>query len=78
MSLDAIKARLLTAEADPTMKTVGRYSPSATQWPGNIMPFSEIHLAYLAKNKGVNPAQYLSNLELMIKIRQYIGNTNPL
>ncbi len=70
MSIDTIKARLLTAEADPTMKTVGRYSPSATQWPGNIMPFSEIHLAYLSKNKSVNPAQYLSNLELMIKIRE--------
>ena len=70
MSIDTIKARLLTAEADPTMKTVGRYSPAATQWPGNIMPFTEIHLAYLSKNKSVNPAQYLSNLELMIKIRE--------
>lgn len=70
MSLDAIKARLLAAEADTTMKTVGRYSPAATKWPGNIMPFSEIHLAYLAKNKSVNPAHYLSNLELMIKIRE--------
>ena len=70
MSLDAIKARLLTAEADPTMKTVGRYSPAATQWPGSNMPFTEIHLAYLSKNKSVNPAQYLSNLELMIKIRE--------
>ncbi len=69
ISLDTVKARLLAAEADPTMKTVGRYSPSAAQWPGSIMPFSEIHLAYLTKNKGVNPAQYLSNLELMIKIR---------
>ena len=78
LSLDAIKTRLLASESDPTMKTVGRYSPAATQWPGSIMPFSEIHLAYLTKNKGVNPAQYLSNLELMIKIRQYIGNTNPL
>ena len=70
LSLDVVKTRLLAAEADPTMKTVGRYSPSATMWPGNIMPFSEIHIAYLTKNKAVNPAQYLSNLELMIKIRE--------
>ncbi len=70
MSLDVVKARLLAAEADPTMHTVGRYSPTATAWPGNILPFSEIHLAYLTKNKNVNPAQYLSNLELMIKIRE--------
>lgn len=68
MTLDEIKAKLLTVEADPTMKTVGRYSPTATG-PDHIIPFSEIHLAYLSKNKAVNPAQYISNLELMIKIR---------
>ncbi len=70
MTLDEAKARLVTIEADPTMKTVGRYSPTAVQWPGNIMPFSEVHIAYLNKNKNVNPAQYLKNLELMIKIRE--------
>ena len=69
MSLDEVKTRLLEAEADPTMNTVGRYSPTASSWPDNVLPFSEIHLAYLAKNKTVNHAQYLSNLELMIKIR---------
>ena len=70
MTIDAAKARLVTIEADPTMKTVGRYSPTATKWPGNIMPFSEIHLSYLTKNKHVDPAHYLKNLELMIKIRK--------
>lgn len=69
MSLETVKARLLEVEADPTMNTVGRYSPTAIDWPDNILPFSEIHMAYLTKNKSVNPAQYLSNLELMIKIR---------
>lgn len=68
MTIDEAKAKLLSFEADPTMKTVGRYSPTATEWPDNILPFSEIHLAYLIKNKSVNPAQYLSNLEIMIKI----------
>lgn len=70
MTLAEAKARLLSLENDPTMKTIGHYSPSATQWQNNIMPFSEIHLAYLTKNKLVDPAQYLSNLELMIKIRK--------
>ncbi len=69
MTADEVKAKLLSFEADPTMNTTGRYSPTATEWPGNVMPFSEIHLAHLAKNKLVNPTQYLSNLELMIKIR---------
>lgn len=69
MTLDEAKAKLLAYEADETMNTCGRYSPSATEWPDNVMPFSEIHIAYLTKNKTVDPAHYLSNLELMIKVR---------
>jgi len=69
MTLDEAKEKLLALEADPTMNTAGRYSPLATAQPGGTMPFSEIHLTYLMKNKSVNPAHYLSNLELMIKIR---------
>lgn len=68
-TLDEALARLKTLEDDPTMNTAGRYSPSATDWPDNILPFREVHMAYLRKNKAVNPAHYLSNLELMIKIR---------
>lgn len=68
MTLDEIKAKLVSFEHDPTMRTDGRYSPSAVDWPDNILPFSEIHLAYLRKNKAVNPAHYLSNLELMVRI----------
>lgn len=69
MTIDEAREKLTAIEADPTMKTVGRYSPAAINWPDSIMPFSEIHLAYLTKNKSVNPAHYLANLELMIKIR---------
>ena len=69
MTQDEIKAKLQSFEDDPTMNTAGRYSPTAHEWPGNILPFSEIHLAYLRKNKSVNPAHYLSNLKLMIKKR---------
>lgn len=69
MTFDEIKAKLQSFEDDPTMTTAGRYSPSACDHPDNILPFSEIHLAYLRKNKSVNPMHYLSNLELMIKDR---------
>lgn len=69
MTLEQIKEKLQGLEADPNMKTLDRYSPTADEWPNNMLPFSEIHLAYLRKNKTVNPAQYISNLELMIKIR---------
>ena len=68
-TLDEALLRLKALEKDPTMNTAGRYSPSAHDWPDNILPFSEVHMAYLRKNKMVNPAHYLSNLELMIKIR---------
>ena len=67
MSLEEIKEKLLSFENDPNMNTEGRYSPAAVDWPDSILPFSEIHLAYLRKNKAVNPAHYLSNLELMIR-----------
>lgn len=68
MTLDEAREKLLSLEADPTMNTASRYSPRANEWPDSMLPFSEIHLAYLAKNKLVDPAHYLSNLELMIKI----------
>lgn len=70
MTLDEAKEKLLALEANPAMNTVGRYSPLATKWPDSVMPFSEIHMSYLVKNKAVNPALYLSNLELMIRIRE--------
>ncbi len=66
MSLDEIISILTEFENDPNMNTEGRYSPTADEWPDNIMPFREIHLSYLQKNKSVNPAHYLSNLKLMI------------
>lgn len=68
MTLAEAKVKLRSFEDNPRMNTVGRYSPTACEWPDNILPFSEIHLAYLRKNKAVNPLHYLSNLELMIKI----------
>ena len=70
MTLDEIEAELQAHEEDPTMNTVGRYSPSANEWPDNILPFRHIHLDYLKKHKAVDPAHYLSNLRLMIKIRK--------
>lgn len=69
MTVEEITAKLKALEADPNMKTLDRYSPTATEWPDCRLPFREIHLAYLRKHKTVDPAQYLSNLELMIKIK---------
>jgi hypothetical protein len=51
------------------MNTKGAYSPAATMWPDNHLPFREVHLLYLRTHKQVDPTNYLSNLELMIKKR---------
>jgi hypothetical protein len=51
------------------MQTLSKYSPTAAAWPDSRLPFVEIHLAYLRTHKTVNPAHYISNLELIIKKR---------
>lgn len=69
MTLDEIRIKLKELENDPTMRTNDAYTPNTAVWPDGRMPFAEVHLNYLRTHKHVNPAQYISNLELMIKIR---------
>jgi hypothetical protein len=69
MTLDDARVALLRMQDDPTMITESRYSPAAMSYADARMPFVEIHMAYLRKNKLVNPAQYISNLSIMIKRR---------
>lgn len=69
MTLDEAREELRSMEADTSMKTISRYNPVTTEWPDHMVPFREVHMAYLRKNKAVNPAHYISNLKLMIKIR---------
>lgn len=69
MTVEEVTAKLQSLQDDPNMQTVSKYSPTAPEWPGNQLPFVEIHLAYLRTHKLVNPAHYISNLELMIKKR---------
>lgn len=69
MTSEEIIHELKRLQDDPTMVTKSIYSPTANDHPNNQLPFIEIHLAYLRKNKHVNPAQYLSNLEIIIKRR---------
>jgi hypothetical protein len=69
MTPEEIVTKLEQMQNDPSMVTKGIYSPTATDYPDSQLPFVQIHLAYLRKNKHVNPAQYISNLEIMIKKR---------
>lgn len=69
ISLDIIRKQLTDMQNNPRMVTKSMYSPGATDYPDNRLPFVEIHLAYLRKNKLVDPAKYISNLEIMITQR---------
>ncbi len=69
MTTEEIIEQLEALESDKTMITESTYSPNADEYPSNRLPFIEVHLAYLRKNKQVNPLHYISNLKLMIKRR---------
>ena len=69
MSLEDARVELLKMQSDPNMITESKYSPTAVEYRNGQLPFVEIHLAYLRKNKLVSPSQYISNLAIMIKKR---------
>lgn len=54
---------------DEKYRTVPGYTIDDTTYPDNAIPFIEEHLAYLRKHPKLDPAHYLSNLRLMLKIR---------
>ena len=68
ITIDEITEKLQALEQDPSMITRDSYSPVG-EWPNDRMPFVDYHLAYLRTHKLVDPINYLSNLELMIKKR---------
>ena len=69
MTLDEIRERLQALQDNDQMITKGAYSPTAVDLPDGILPFVELHMAYLRTHKNVNPAHYLSNLNIMLRVR---------
>ena len=69
MTLEEITSKLEEFQANPKMVTKSMYSPTAEDYPDKQLPFVQIHLAYLRKHHQVDPAHYLSNLEIMISRR---------
>jgi len=65
----AIQQSLRDMELDSSLKTEPSYTANVIAYPDMKMPFVESHLAYLTKHSEVEPAHYLSNLRLMLKIR---------
>lgn len=54
---------------DDAFRTEPGYSIDTEVYPDHVVPFIEEHTRYLKKHPQVNPAHYLSNLRLMLKIR---------
>ena len=54
---------------DDSYRTVSGYSIDAETYPDNSIPFIEEHMNYMKKHPHIDPAHYLSNLRLMLKIR---------
>lgn len=69
MSIEEATLALEEMQADPGFITISAYSPSAIDFPDNILPFVQVHLAYLRKHQQVDPAGYLSNLKIMVRRR---------
>lgn len=67
---EEVTTRLTDLLNNPEMITLDAYSPDATNYPDGRISFVEQHLRYLRTHKNVDPAHYISNLELMIKKRQ--------
>ena len=66
---EEVAARLNALLDDPNMITLDAYSPDTESFPDNRISFVDQHLRYLRTHKNVDPANYLSYLELMIKKR---------
>lgn len=54
---------------DESFHTLPGYSIDGETYPNHVVPFIEEHVRYLTKHPQVDPAHYLSNLRLMLKIR---------
>lgn len=54
---------------DTDFNTESSYSSNEVQYPDNLIPFVDKHMAYLRAHNGISPQHYLSNLRLMTRKR---------
>ena len=54
---------------DETFRTLPGYSIDTETYPDHVVPFVKSHLNYLSKHPQLDPAYYLSNLRIMLKVR---------
>jgi hypothetical protein len=68
MTEEDIKQALSSMDQDASLNTLPGYvrtPPDSIE----LMPFQELHLAYLMGHPKINAANYLTNLRVMIKQR---------
>lgn len=66
---EEVVTQLQAMADDLSYRTVPGHSIDTDAYPDNQVPFINVHLRYLSKHPHVDPANYLSNLRLMLKIR---------
>lgn len=54
---------------DLQYNTTSSYSANSEQYPDNLIPFVEKHMAYLRNHPATDPWHYLSNLRLITRFR---------
>lgn len=64
-----VKELLQELVDDSAYNTEPSYIASNEVYTDHMIPFVEKHMAYLMSHPKVNPAQYISNLRMMTKIR---------
>lgn len=69
MNAEDARQALLEMLEDASYRTDPGYSINTELYPDNAIPFIEEHMNYIKKHPQTDPAHYLSNLRLMLKIR---------
>lgn len=60
---------LIKMAADNGFNTQAIYSANSEQYPNNLIPFVDKHMAYLNVHPDIEPRDYISNLRLMTRMR---------
>ena len=63
------RSALQALQENPRYQTMVGYSSDKDKYPDGLIPFIDMHLLYLHRHPQVDPAQYLSNLRIKLKIR---------
>ncbi len=64
-----LKEKLEAMEISERYSTEPSYSPVTEVYGDNLIPFAEKHMKYLLSHPSLDPLHYISNLELMTRVR---------